>query len=117
MHTGLSRWSQPGSNRRPPACKLVPGCPGPGEYGDVPSCCGSAQQLGVERAGPGGSPRSPGHAGQAWWSGVWRFGVSAPGGVALAGEFGGSRLLDQVDVVGDAAGPASADSDEDAVVE
>jgi len=29
----------------------------------------------------------------------------------------GSRLLDQVDVVGDAAGPASADGDEDAVVE
>src|SRR6185312_11880211 len=29
----------------------------------------------------------------------------------------GSRLLDQVDVVGDAAGPASAYGDEDAVVE
>src|SRR4051794_25762425 len=49
--------------------------------------------------------------------GCGEVGVSRHGRVALGGTLGGLRLLDQVDVVGDAAGPACADGDEDAVVE
>src|SRR4051812_38789336 len=44
-------------------------------------------------------------------------GVSRHGRVALAGRPGGLRLLDDVDIVGDAAGLACAYGDEDAVVE
>ena len=34
---GSERWSQPGSNRRPPACKFSWGTSIPDEYGDIPT--------------------------------------------------------------------------------
>src|SRR4051794_9250335 len=81
-------------------------------------CCGGgAQQLGVERAGPSGTGDRQDMQGRRRGRGCGDVGVSRHGRGALLGKLGGLRLLDEVDVVRDAAGLACAYGDEDAVVE